>query len=137
MAQRRGNGEAVSVCDKRRPVSQYELARMVVPVLEELTRDKKAFTTNDVTREVRRRHPDCKILHYDQTWDGTAAPWREGEPYRRGHIAVRGVQSLVHELMAVHLTDEYQRRSVQSSSGRNAEQYVPLTMTSERSVYAA
>lgn len=137
MAQRQGNQEAVSGCDRRRPVSQYELARMVVPVLEELTRDKKAFTTNDVTREVRRRHPDCKILHYDQTWDGTPAPWREREPYRRGHVAVRGVQSLVHELMGVHLADEYKRRAVRSSSGHNVDQYVPLTMTAERSVYAA
>lgn len=122
---------------ERRPVSQYELARMVVTVIQELTRAEERFTTYDVTREVRRRHPECDIHHYDRTWDGTPAPWHRGEPYRRGHVAVRGVQSLVHELMGVHLADEYTYKSVRSSFGRYAEQYVPLTAPAGWEVYAA
>lgn len=137
MAQRPGSQETVSVCDNRRPVSQYELARMVVMVIQELTREEKTFTTYDVTREVRRRHPDSDIHHYDRTWDGKPAPWHRGEPYRRGHVAVRGVQSIVHELMGVHLVDEYRCKSVRSLFGRYAEQYVPVAATSKREVYAA
>lgn len=121
----------------RRPVSHYELARMVVVVIQDFVRRQHIFAPEDVTREVRRRHPDCEVRHYDQTWDGTTAPWQPGQPYRRGHVAVRGVQSLVHELMGVHLADEYTCKSVRSSSGRYAQQYVPLTTPAEREVCAA
>ena len=129
--------QTVLLDEERRPVSQYELARMVVTVLQELTREEETFTTYDVTREVRRRHPDRNIRHYDQTWDGTPAPWQQGEPYRRGHVAVRGVQSLVHELMGVHLTDEYTCKAMRSAFGRCAEQYVPLTAPAGREICAA